>query len=167
MTRSVCDQQCGCASKALVIVIRKGLALDDRAESRIDSGEPGGSVLPAPLGSRHSAERPAQADDRAHGRQLPWRRLRWSRLLAFFQPAADIHWRCRRNPGLCLPGAQHLEEPVTYTENPPVGGVHNPVWQNCGYYAAPIPNETAVHSLEHGAIWITYQPDLPGRPGRS
>ena len=39
-------------------------------------------------------------------------------------------------------GAQHSTEPVTYTENPPVGGVHNPTWQNCGYYAAPIANET-------------------------
>jgi hypothetical protein len=58
-------------------------------------------------------------------------------------------------------GAQHSEDPVTYTEHPPVGGVHNPVWQNCGYYASPVPNENAVHSLEHGAVWITYQPDLP------
>lgn len=58
-------------------------------------------------------------------------------------------------------GAQHSTEPVEYAEHPPVGGVHHPTWQNCGYYAAPVPNETAVHSLEHGAIWITYQPDLP------
>jgi hypothetical protein len=58
-------------------------------------------------------------------------------------------------------GAQHSDGPVEYAEHPPVGGVHNPVWQNCGYYAVPVPNETAVHSLEHGAIWITYQPDLP------
>jgi hypothetical protein len=55
----------------------------------------------------------------------------------------------------------HSTEPVTYAENPPVGGVHDPVWQNCGYYAAPVRNENAVHSLEHGAVWITYQPDLP------
>lgn len=58
-------------------------------------------------------------------------------------------------------GAQHSNDPVTYAEVPPVGGVHNPVWQNCGYYASPVVNEHAVHSLEHGAIWITYQPDLP------
>jgi hypothetical protein len=58
-------------------------------------------------------------------------------------------------------GAQHSTAPVTYTENPPVGGVHNPTWQNCGFYTAPVHNENAVHSLEHGAVWITYQPSLP------
>jgi hypothetical protein len=55
----------------------------------------------------------------------------------------------------------HMAGPVDYTESPPVGGAHNVVWQNCGIYDAPIHNEHAVHSLEHGAVWITYRPDLP------
>ena len=55
----------------------------------------------------------------------------------------------------------HTDGPVTYPQTPPVGGVHNPVWQNCGIYDQPIHNENAVHSLEHGSVWITYQPDLP------
>ncbi len=55
----------------------------------------------------------------------------------------------------------HVEGTVEYAQVPPVGGPHSPVWQNCGYYPAPIGSENAVHSLEHGAVWITYQPDLP------
>jgi hypothetical protein len=59
------------------------------------------------------------------------------------------------------PAGQHTEENVDYPQNPPVGGPHNPVWQNCGYYDQPVRDENAVHSLEHGAVWITYSPDLP------
>lgn len=55
----------------------------------------------------------------------------------------------------------HTTNPVSYPQSPPVGGDHNPVWQNCGFYDKPIQNENGVHSLEHGAVWITYQPDLP------
>jgi hypothetical protein len=54
----------------------------------------------------------------------------------------------------------HVDGPISYPQVPPVGGQHNPVWMNCGIYDKPIPNENAVHSLEHGAVWITYQPDL-------
>jgi hypothetical protein len=55
----------------------------------------------------------------------------------------------------------HVEGTVSYPQNPPVGGDHNPLWQNCGFYSSPVQNEHAVHSMEHGAVWITYQPDLP------
>lgn len=48
-----------------------------------------------------------------------------------------------------------------FEELPPAGGAHNPTWQNCGIYAEPIRPENAVHSLEHGAVWVTYQEDLP------
>lgn len=54
----------------------------------------------------------------------------------------------------------HTTDPVTYAVTPPVGGKHNPTWLNCGIYDQPVPNEYAVHSLEHGAVWITYRPDL-------
>ena len=55
---------------------------------------------------------------------------------------------------------QHVTGTVNYPQIPPVGGNHNAVWQNCGIYTQPIANENAVHSMEHGAVWITYQPTL-------
>lgn len=50
---------------------------------------------------------------------------------------------------------------IIYQQVPPVGGQHDPVWQNCGIYNSPISSKNAVHSLEHGAVWITYSPNLP------
>jgi len=61
----------------------------------------------------------------------------------------------------------HRAAVVTYPQAPPVGGDHWPPsaggvtgWLSCGTYAAAVPDEFAVHSLEHGAVWLTY---LPGR----
>jgi Protein of unknown function (DUF3105) len=59
------------------------------------------------------------------------------------------------------PAGQHTEGDVDYAQTPPAGGEHNPVWQNCGFYAEPVRDESAVHSLEHGAVWITYTSDVP------
>lgn len=60
-----------------------------------------------------------------------------------------------------VPAAGHVTTPVNYAQTPPAGGLHHPLWQQCGVYSQPIANEHAVHSLEHGVVWITYQPDLP------
>jgi hypothetical protein len=56
---------------------------------------------------------------------------------------------------------QHVAGPVNYAITPPVGGPHNPIWMNAGVYTKPVPTERAVHNLEHGAVWITYDPELP------
>jgi hypothetical protein len=60
-----------------------------------------------------------------------------------------------------IPPPKHTDDPVTYAQTPPVGGNHFPGWLNCGAYAEPQPNEQAVHSMEHGAVWVTYDPALP------
>ncbi|GAB3765662.1 hypothetical protein FB382_002058 [Nocardioides ginsengisegetis] len=54
----------------------------------------------------------------------------------------------------------HVEGDVDYDQTPPVGGPHDPVWLDCGVYDAPVRDENAVHDLEHGAVWISYSPDL-------
>ncbi len=58
-------------------------------------------------------------------------------------------------------GHPHVPGPVQYSVTPPVGGNHHGTWMNCGVYDKPVPAERAVHNLEHGAVWITYQPSLP------
>ncbi|MDN4643376.1 DUF3105 domain-containing protein [Arthrobacter sp. PsM3] len=54
----------------------------------------------------------------------------------------------------------HTREPVNYPRTPATGGDHAPVWTNCGIYTTPVKQTQAVHSLEHGAVWLSYRPDL-------
>jgi hypothetical protein len=70
-------------------------------------------------------------------------------------------WPGPNDPGGTELGHDHVDGPVKYAVTPPVGGPHNPIWMNAGLYTEPIPSERAVHNLEHGAVWITYRPDLP------
>ena len=55
----------------------------------------------------------------------------------------------------------HIEGNLYDDLEVPAGGEHSPIWANCGFYSVPIDAENAVHSLEHGAVWITYTADLP------
>lgn len=54
----------------------------------------------------------------------------------------------------------HVDGAIEYPQPVPPGGKHSAAWQNCGIYDEPVPPEPIVHSLEHGAVWIAYQPDL-------
>lgn len=60
------------------------------------------------------------------------------------------------------PNHDHVKASVKYNTSPPVGGNHSYVWVDCTgtVYPQAIANENAVHGLEHGAVWITYQPGL-------
>ncbi|CAL9342185.1 DUF3105 domain-containing protein [Streptomyces sp. enrichment culture] len=55
-------------------------------------------------------------------------------------------------------GRNHVEKQVDYPMTPAAGGDHSQVWQNCDgdVYTQEIQAENAVHSLEHGAVWVTY-----------
>ena len=54
----------------------------------------------------------------------------------------------------------HVDTTVDYPQTPPVGGDHSPVWANCGVYGSPVDAMQATHSLEHGAVWVGYDPTL-------
>ncbi|RRS00253.1 DUF3105 domain-containing protein [Glycomyces terrestris] len=53
-------------------------------------------------------------------------------------------------------------QPPVYELRPPVGGDHLGQWQTCtgSVYDAPLVDGHAVHSMEHGAVWLTYDPEL-------
>ncbi|WP_367041244.1 DUF3105 domain-containing protein [Streptomyces sp. Je 1-332] len=55
-------------------------------------------------------------------------------------------------------GRTHVTKDVSYAMTPPVGGDHDQAWMNCNgdVYQDEIPERHAVHSLEHGAVWVTY-----------
>ena len=61
--------------------------------------------------------------------------------------------------------SNHVSTTVDYAQTPPAGGDHNAVWLNCGVYDQQVPNENAVHALEHGAVWVTYDPALVDEAG--
>ena len=87
--------------------------------------------------------------------------------LAVTVPIAVDRWRDLTTPSLddvrVYEGlrSDHIEddEQVDYDPVPPAGGPHANVWLACGVYDEPVRDENAVHALEHGTIWITYDPD--------
>ena len=66
-------------------------------------------------------------------------------------------------PGVVVERAasrSHREGTIDYPKHPPSGGDHNPTPVTCGFYSQQPPDEFAVHSLEHGAVWIAFSPSL-------
>jgi hypothetical protein len=50
------------------------------------------------------------------------------------------------------------DEDIAYAQVPPIGGAHDDEWLACGVHDEPVRDENAVHDLEHGTVWITYDP---------
>lgn len=61
---------------------------------------------------------------------------------------------------LVVTSREHTDQDLDYPTIPPAGGDHLGIWHNCGIYTVPLLDEAAVHSLEHGAVWVTYRSDL-------
>ena len=59
------------------------------------------------------------------------------------------------------PSHEHRTGAIEYDRTPPLGGPHHPRWLACDVYTESVPHELAVHSLEHGGVWLAYSPDLP------
>ena len=58
-----------------------------------------------------------------------------------------------------IEGRDHVspDAEVEYKTNPPTSGGHLAQAKNWGVYSKEIDDKAAVHSLEHGGIWISYK----------
>ena len=86
--------------------------------------------------------------------------------LAAFTPTAQNQDPAAQIPGISvqrIDAAGHVSAPerVAYQTFPPFGGAHDGVWAQCTgtVYEVPVRNENMVHALEHGAVWIAYNPE--------
>lgn len=62
---------------------------------------------------------------------------------------------------LDVDSALHVQGGVDYSDDaPPAGGEHDPTPLACGFYDFVVPDENVVHSLEHGVVWVTYEPGI-------
>lgn len=52
--------------------------------------------------------------------------------------------------------AEHVSGPLDFSTSPSTGGDHYPFWMNCGFYDTEVIEGAATHTMEHGAVWITY-----------
>jgi hypothetical protein len=60
-------------------------------------------------------------------------------------------------------GAEHLAPGAAapdYSSDPPTSGPHSGTPAACGIYRQPVPEVAYLHSMEHGAIVVQYDPDL-------
>lgn len=63
-----------------------------------------------------------------------------------------------------IQGREHIANGAThppYNSNPPSSGWHYASPARTDFYAEPIPDESAIHNIEHGDIWIAYRPTIP------
>jgi hypothetical protein len=87
--------------------------------------------------------------------------------LRAFKPTADTKDPSMQIQGVLIQnyseGRGHIgaDKRVAYDHSPPFGGPHDATWAACNgvVYATPVRNENMVHSLEHGAVWIAYNPE--------
>ena len=123
----------------------------------------------APASGRTTSRRPAgRAGRRPPGKDRPWGWI--ATVTAVLAAAVALIGYVATRPS--TPGIagvrsysnlarNHVTGTVRYAQTPPTGGNHAATPLTCGIYDQPVPNENAVHSLEHGALWITYRPGLP------
>jgi hypothetical protein len=60
-----------------------------------------------------------------------------------------------------IPPYEHTLADVHYDRSPPAGGAHGAYAAPCAFVDEALPEELYVHAMEHGAVWLAYEPTLP------
>lgn len=76
-------------------------------------------------------------------------------------PSTKIEGIVAQTYGEANRGHIGADKRVAYDHFPPFGGPHDAIWAACNgvVYETAVRNENMVHALEHGAVWIAYNPD--------
>ncbi|MER7077053.1 Protein of unknown function [Saccharopolyspora kobensis] len=89
-----------------------------------------------------------------------------------FKPSPENPDPSKKIPGVTVvdyPGQIHVrpDQRVAYDHSPPFGGPHDGIWADCTgvVYPEAVRTENMVHSLEHGAVWIAYNPEKVDEAG--
>ena len=87
-------------------------------------------------------------------------------VLAQWQPSDTNKDPSTKIPGIVIKdykSGQHVQpnQRVAYDQSPPFGGPHDGFWADCDgiVYPNAVRSENMVHALEHGTVWIAYNPD--------
>jgi hypothetical protein len=130
----------------------------------------------AGTGAARTAPHRAQSKKIVNQRQTPWG-LIIATVLIVLLAVGVIGYAVNQNrskadyanpdkiPGIThkvFTGGDHKAGVIAYTESPPFGGPHSPIWADCTgtVYPSQIASENAVHDLEHGAVWVAYDPGI-------
>lgn len=87
--------------------------------------------------------------------------------VSVFKPTAERKDPSTQIEGIVIKdygaGRGHIgaDRRVAYDQSPPFGGPHDGTWAACNgvVYSTPVRSENMVHSLEHGAVWMAYNPE--------
>lgn len=69
----------------------------------------------------------------------------------------------RPGESIAIQGREHISVGSSheeYNSNPPTSGSHYAQPTDWGVYQDELKDENVIHSLEHGGIWISYQPSI-------
>ncbi|HLQ04096.1 MAG TPA: DUF3105 domain-containing protein [Verrucomicrobiae bacterium] len=109
---------------------------------------------------KHAARRTARTRYAWH-RRVPWIAVGGLVVLVVFVVLVARNFGVGESAGRYVPGGgvgdhRSVDQPIAYSSYPPTSGPHWPNPASWGAHTEPVPDEIAVHNLEHGGVVASY-----------